>query len=618
MTSRRDPKAVGIAPAALSEFIADLQSKVESGYPQISSLKNSFSRYGISTSHIAQIESVLKWANDQIPMLRRRQSLAEQAGVEKFDLQSSVPMVSAGAGVLDGFKDSGEAKRAGKADADDALSTLKSEHDIGDVLRRLKINSLDPDYAEAFYRRLGPSGIRALSLAIGQMGDNSSVDPKSAREAVGRSLATASHRIHIDDKWLNQLSSSPAIAASDGPAALAPFLEYGNFDKDWLKLLGVHVVAGNIKPGPSQKIWQALAKNPRASTEFYHDHFLAVQHYVSIHGPGLSGGVANAFAGVVRAATIDGRKVDRWLAEFNAGQTIYYWKNHPGDHTTSPIRLAYADMAKEYWDDLVYSVSSPVKEAGAIDNPFRKGIEVSEDAWKPFLNETMHDPQAAADILIKHRKWLEDARRKAVSETPIGATPENWEGQSIAAMRDFLHGTYSDVSSDIAKQGSDARDKFNGDVKGSVKDATKWLADKGIEKLNPGADIDWATSTASLVASKGLDFLFGDDKPGKVDQLQDRPQFGGRDSWQGNAADVWEQRLANAHQGGLPWQGDPRKFEKNFGAKFTDESGHVMPLDKITQDPKALLAYNEWLKDPAVIRATERFVNRERGLPGGN
>jgi hypothetical protein len=162
-------------------------------------------------------------------------------------------------------------------------------------------------------------------------------------------------------------------------------------------------------------------------------------------------------------------------------------------------------------------------------------------------------------------------------------------------------------------------------VKGAVEDATKWLAGKGIEKLNPGADIDWATSTASLVASKGIDYLFGDAGGAKVGQPQDKAQFSGRDSWQSNARGVWNQAIKNGHHsldlvlsGDKPWRGDVNKYEQQYGAKFTDDQGRIMTLNKIIQDPRALLAYNEWLKDPAVIRATDRFVNREEGLPGGH
>jgi hypothetical protein len=192
-------------------------------------------------------------------------------------------------------------------------------------------------------------------------------------------------------------------------------------------------------------------------------------------------------------------------------------------------------------------------------------------------------------------------------------------------MREFLRGAYDDVSSEVATQGAGARDKWNQNVKDSAKEATKWLVDKGIEKLNPGADIQWATSTASLVAGKGLDYLFGDDGASKVGQPQKKSQFSGRDSWQNNAAGVWSQRLKHGHHsfevvwsGGKPRDGDVSEYERRFGGKFTDEHGNILLLEQISQSPRALLAYNEWLKDPAVIRATEKYVMREQGLPGGN
>lgn len=534
MTSSRDPKAVGIAPAALSEFIADLKSRVDSGYPQLNTYKSAFSACGISTGNITQIERVLKWVTDQMPMLQRRQSLAEQVGAEKFDLQGSVPMVTAGAGVLDGFKSPDDAKRAGKEDAKSALAALKSGRDLNDVLGRLGTNALDPDYMEAFYRLLGASGIRALSLALSKIRHD---DHQAAQHVIGRSLATASHRIRIDNKWLNQLAPNLGIAVGEGPATLAPFLKYGNFDKEWLKLLGAHAVSGNVRSGATQEIWQALAKNPRASTEFYYDHFPEIQQYIGLHGSGRSEDVANAFANVVRAATIDGRKVDRWRAEFNATVTIDFWKNHPNDHTVNAIRKTYADLAAEYWPDLVYSVTSPVKEATSTDNPFRQGIELPPDAWRPFLKEAMRDPGSAARLLALHKLWQEETRRKRIFGTPDPRNPSDWDGPSIGMMRDFMHGSYDDLYNELAK--TDEAKKWNGSVQSSIKDVAKWALDKGLEKviIPEATEIKFAVDMSKIIAGWGLDQLFGDEKD-KSPNIPQQAQFTGTAAWQENAREA--------------------------------------------------------------------------------
>jgi hypothetical protein len=85
---------------------------------------------------------------------------------------------------------------------------------------------------------------------------------------------------------------------------------------------------------------------------------------------------------------------------------------------------------------------------------------------------------------------------------------------------------------------------------------------------------------------------------------------------------VWEAALAtnsghlpSVEYGGKTWSGDPDYYEKKYNTKFTyvgtDKKIHLLSADQLGKGTKdhsyldgwqQLQAYNEWLKDPAVVR----------------
>jgi hypothetical protein len=92
--------------------------------------------------------------------------------------------------------------------------------------------------------------------------------------------------------------------------------------------------------------------------------------------------------------------------------------------------------------------------------------------------------------------------------------------------------------------------------------------------------------------------------------------------WQRHADNAWDAamaansgRLPSVEYGGRSWNGDPGYYEKRYNTKFTyvgaDNKIHLLATDKIGEGTdehghldgwQQLHAYNEWLKDPAVVR----------------
>src|SRR5919109_2725611 len=102
---------VGINPQLLQSMINTMNSSAGDALNLVYGYIGQLSRFGLDTGSLSKAVRDLTWAQDQVPMLNRRQSLA-QAMAEK---NPGLVDVSAGAGALD-FPTSQAAQAAGKAD----------------------------------------------------------------------------------------------------------------------------------------------------------------------------------------------------------------------------------------------------------------------------------------------------------------------------------------------------------------------------------------------------------------------------------------------------------------------------------------------------------------------
>jgi hypothetical protein len=605
-----------------------------------SSLRAAFAQAQVPTDTIDSIYRTLGIVQDELPMLKRRHSLAlkiDSNGDKPFDGTGALPkgMVAQGAGRIT-FASDDQAVRAGKADAkaiSEALDRAKSPAEVRPLLQKLKASSGDSVYADALVDVLGPKGVAQISdWGRGAERNGQDKDAKLAYSSMGSALATASHHIADPGTWLDGLKL-PDGSTGYPTKAVAPLLEYGDFDPGFLERVGKRELGAAVMvhdPERSKQIWDALAKSPRATALLYQLDMQDIAGYTDEKRPltrGESKTIAE-FAKVARAATIGVRKIDSHEADASVDALINYYNTHPDFHTFDRIRNVYADLTKERWGDLVYSVSTPADRLTAGADPTRIGVELPPTAWKNFLTDVMRHAPAAAEVLNKERAWANRADEdiyKKIMHTQDGAAPDKWERTAIAEMNALFKASGADALAQLKQKDQQRADdwlrnvtlafgevsKNSVDVGGYFKDGVNLLKAQGAAKLQ-----DYAKSMMKK--------YFGDSDTRGLDGVIGQDDY--RTRWQRHAANAWEAalatnsgRLPSVEYNGRSWNGDPGSYEKEYNTKFTyvgpDNKVHLLAADKIGNGTaehnhldgwQQLRAYNEWLKDPAVVRTISK------------
>lgn len=633
-----DPKLVGISPSLLADLTRGLERNLKEATHQATGLRAAFSQAGLPTGAIDSIYRTLGLAEDELPMLKRRHELALKIDSkdDPFGGVVGLPgnMVTQGAGLIT-FTSDAVADRAGRSDARalvDALTKQRPPGEIRPILQRLRANSGDPTYAQALVDVLGPEGVARVSgWGEGAGRNGHEADARLARSGMGAALALASHQIPDPGRWLAGLNDPNDLAhgyRGYPTKAVAPLLQYGDFDPAFLEKVGEAELgeAVNVRdPRRSKQVWRALAKSPSAASLLfqldmpdvagYTDEGRLIQHD--------EGKTLAEFAKVVRAATIDIRKSDPHEGDQSVYALVNYYNTHPKYHAYDQIRDVYADVTLDRWNDLLYSVSTPAAKLTLGDDPTRDGIEIPPAAWKNFLTDTMRHTPAAVKLLNKERSWANDADLniyKKIMHTKDGVEPDKWERTTIAEMNALFKASGADALAQLKQKDQQLADGWLKNVRIGFSEVKKNNVDIGAY-FKDGANLLETRESANLekYAKSLMKKYFGDTDVSGVEEAIGNSDY--RDRWQLHAINAWEAALVTnsghlpaVEYGGKTWNGDPGYYEKKYNTKFTyvgaDKKLHVLGPDRIGDGTKEhnhldgwqqLHAYNEWLKDPAVV-----------------
>jgi hypothetical protein len=619
MGHERDPEFAAIDPAALADLVTKLDGAARTIDERAPGLKARFEAQGVGSGDVTTIMQVASWVHDQLPMLRRRQSLAQAMvdGGFAYGGGSTWTFVDTGDN-LGAFRTSEEARQAAAA-----LAAKVKDAEIGDdlpddVYEQLLRYSNDPDFVAEFYSQVGPEGVDKLYVDAHRDRDLGEGPDERKAMAIGYSLATASHRLNLDDGWLDRLGQN----RSNTPQQyVAPFLRYGTWNKDFLKRVGNRELKGPAIPYDPERaamIWDGIARNPLAAAEFYDENFDLMQKkgaYDGLFRGDAAEGNRTAWSDMIRSATVDARNVyarlqlhdpaayPRNLAEDNTARLVKYVKDHKDEHVFGELRAAYGDVLKEYWDDMAYAVTSPVPQVGEHDVPGRDGIEVPRDAWAAFAQEAMRDGQTAANLLTQFKVWMGERTGEQAAPHTVGRTgseqgdPFAWQDASVGRMRQFFQSNYGEVYKALG----DEHKEWQENVEKGIETAIGWAFDpKGIVK-----------DVGKTVVTEFVKHTFRSLSDQELEKL-DLSALSSSSRWQD---------LANQHHAernippitvdGLTWEGEPGFYEDLYGGRFTDGDGTILPLEQMS--PEGVRAYNEWLQDPAVVAAVEEGWFQEQG-----
>jgi hypothetical protein len=538
--------------------------------------------------------------------------------------------------LLGKFKTVDAAVAQARINADIVLNARTKHKPIPDsVYKDLQENSNDPDYAEAFFKRLGPAGTTYVLI------DSRAVGPPDAdkqsewkRQALGDTFATASYRMKFDADYIESISNEMRALGLPTNAAGAmtiftPMLEYGRWDSATLQRIADLAfkkhsmdVTGPIGGDELNHILNGLSNNQLAAGEYFSKNRDLLYDAGKVNPNFRDHGTASkAYADFVLAATVDANgEFARWamnggpkpnLAEQNAQYLVKKVANDPNAKWGHDMRLTFASITDAYIDDIddiAWSIGSPA-DAGSVDMPGRDGIEVSQADWKAFIKEPMRDDEGAARVAVSFSTWLKKSSDYTAGRTSDDPDANFWDAYTQGRMRGLFLVGYQAV---LTEQGRSA-DEQKAAIEGAIGKAVDWAADPaGIPK---DILLDLTKGLLGTVASK-----LGEN-PGKPLDLED---FSDNNVWRTTAeSNLTAGKIKPYNDGDVTWEGKPDFYEDLYGGKFTNADGSFKPLAEIRKDPKATEAYNQWLKDPAVQASVadhyrdENAGQNDASLPGG-
>ncbi|MFI6320575.1 hypothetical protein ACIBG8_23775 [Nonomuraea sp. NPDC050556] len=653
----------GIDPVQLKAMINDLEDTKSLVEQKIPTLTRDFGRVGLESKNLTTLTGVAGWIGGETPMLKRRQSMAEQISKENNQYGFTGNMVETEWTGL--FKTKEEAKQY----AEDLASTFDKYKGFDkETWAEIEKYQNDPDFAEAFVKAMGAENM-FMALRASSTAKKGKQD-EDALKAIATLMATASHRGVIDDKFLEQF----AEYGGGGPHldAIATLVQYGTWNKDTLVKIGQKGLSADMAAGGNYrfaKLLDGIARNPIAASELYSKEFDKINAIIRGKAFGFvnmdDDKIGDPLGRFVTAATAGAHDVYERM-RYSQGKD---WQN-PADALTkrvleeihknkkdvtefAGVRHAYVAIIETYFEDLKGSTTSMVPEywAAKDGDPGRPGIELPPDVWATITEQAMLDPKNAAELNVFFAgKYKEDSDRIAGGENPDFKDANNLSNYQNGQLKGWFLKRYEAAKAAAEKDVEDYNAEVDkwvglfvdtavaagtaaaaGPAAGAAAGAASSTsgADAAADPAAAGPGAGGAAATAGKDAISGFVQDLGVEKAKKwIGDIwhKDMPKYDVDTDWAGSTTAYQDKARALYEAGKVPpvkdpdvtWKGDPSLYEDLYGGKFT-EDGKIKPMDDLKKDPAALRAYEQWLKDPAVQNATwNEFSSDQQGTGASN
>ncbi|NEE02789.1 hypothetical protein [Phytoactinopolyspora halotolerans] len=612
---------------ALGQAVDDLDKTLTGLTDRISGLETDFRYFGVDMSNLNKLLEAKRDLDDIMPDMRRRHSLAVQLLAEHQNngWDGDGVLEIQGTDILNDLFDSVEdAQEAGRELAEQVNGTYGDIPD--DVWEQLEQYGHDPDFAEAFINGLNPEDRGHLLMTADPMNDDL---PDGAIDSLSTVFSTASFRIDYDTEFISSMyqpladQDIPNIDLTDNMAYIMQ--NGGQWNHESMvafaetALNGEFDDIGQFTGEGATWLFAAMGKNPRAAAEYMHAHPDQVWEQAQVIGPVTTTDEWNeAWTAFVKAGTVDADSIYGRLQIYDddqpnlAQENAATWITNVGSLDepfpfTDEMRGVFVDMTEQYWDEFMYAFSSP---AGVGDYDGTPPInQIDPEVWDAFITEGMRSEEGSARTFELFHNEIRDIRN--------GRGPDHdasgWDGFIAGRLSDMFLANWNDVLNE-REASEQERDEFR---EGMV----NWLIGAGFDPKGAVEDI---TGKPKEIAQSILGELVNgwlEDLDEEQIQELETDVFGYHQRWRDYANDrVTKSELPYLNpdiepydDGTVTWDGDPAFYEEHYGGEFTDGSGRILPFEEIASDPDALAAYNAWLQDPAVQRATNGFFQDENG-----
>jgi hypothetical protein len=644
MTDGSGGGSVGINPDLLQSMINSMKSSTGNALNLVNGYISAFGQYGLDTSSLTKAVQDLTWAQGQLPMLSRRQSMAQAVAEETPGLT----VTPAGAGPLD-YATNAAAAAAGKTAGQHALEELTDRQSDQEILAELQKSGDDPSYVAAFFQALGPQGLTALGIQVlGYQQGGQTSQYNDWVKAVGTAFGTATFTMPYSQGFLENLH--PPMDIEDDPtdpelSTIAPFLDYGVVSPTWLKPLGQYALTtayaetaapGGMTPVDLDPIWTAISKNSSFAAQYYSQNFNNKQN----PNESLSGLMSNpmsqwvddsAFASMVQSATIP----PKWAT--NGATAITPWSQNaqltvqtfggqdPSVPLSGSIRAVFGTIAMNYFDNLADSVRAAAPGVGSQNMP-NWLISADPGTWANFVQEAMQNKATAAQMLTFYGAWVKQNEPVDWTQDPNVPMHQGfWNHTSLGFLNDFMAANYQAAGSTAGKSTSDVLTELLAAGGSSFLTSLVFGPEAGVAD----ALLDGAKDTFQSAAEDGLTTAFsgGPDSSsgggGATDLTSAQAQWDITvREWADPSTPGVPPGLTHAGLAvmpvtymGKPYDGNVHTYEQEYGGTFfDDQTGQLLSLSKIQANTKALEAYNAWLQDPAIVAANgQAFATTSAG-----
>jgi hypothetical protein len=605
----RDGNYVGIDPVAFKAMNSDLaavKALIDANLPK---LRTAFAKIELQTGRIERLAAVSRWIDSEMPMLQRRQLLAQQ--LQKESLQFG----RTGAMVHSEWTGNFVSTEAAVARAKELAAQYKDGNLPDGAWDEIIQNQHDPDFAEAFAKAIGPDAARLLAASSEHPESGQDKNAATRYSALASLFATASHRGVINDDWLDKFPG------------LVELMRQGVWDNRLLIRVGQRALDSNqVTPGGNTRtadILAIVARSPIAANQLYTANFTKIQSMIRGEWPGWMAtnnpDLGNPLGTFVRSATVDARPIMDALGGLNDAerltqQILLDIQKNPSRTPFAGVQGAYTSIASTYFDDLYASVSGAVvPEYFKHPDVQPPGVNVPREAWNVLVRQAMWDPDNAALLSVFFQvknKEMSDAiddrlvyDQQGAAQWPKSTSLSNWQNGQFRAW--FIT-QYAAVQNQAAKEVAD----YNAKVEKRVGYLVDTASSAGFAASGgpAGAAAAAGKTIQGFAKSSGIDAVKSEIASWFAHEV---PKYKANTEWTLDT-NAWRikasSHLANSEARfppvvdatGRTWTGDIGFYEKRFGARFTtgDRPAKVMPVDEMS--PAAQRAYAAWLEDPAV------------------
>src|SRR6266566_1806832 len=564
---RADPGGGGggsiaaIDPRLMAQMNTSIKNGGETLVNQGGNLKNRFSNLFLDTAPLVEIVSIGNWAHHQLPMLTRRQTLAEAIddtpGAHFYDEYATGMHLSPAQAAQQGSDLARQFMELSSTDEEGA----RRAHQIA---LELASHQDDPAFTSAFYGTLGPQRTRIIPIYMTQSGSRTAAgDLKIYSHALGTALSAP-----YPAPGMDKVSSDFERASSNRPDAWnkGAMLAYAKVPGNWLGK-----VAGN-------NALDDFAKDPDQD----------------FRGGGLDAGRLG-------------------LPEDTAALFLEVVANSPESSRYALTTMGQHDHGHSL-DENIHRFMSYSKAVGTGDE-IQESLGSALAAGSGVNDETMgHHSQAAADFAMATLTGqMIDAGVKADMAAGGTDSPGTQRVMSyLGSAAGLEYASRFEVRGDMDEQERKVR-QFFGDIANigmnaaPVNPAT--LAGKvawQVFQFEGGNAIDdWVQGGSS-----------------RTDDLENRRRQASLASNYLIASKLMDHGYPMTAQPDATADQWARGNDVDLArARFTDSGGHLLPPDKILADKDKLAAYDAWLEangrggshDDAFGQKTVDLANTQQG-----